>query len=238
MKKKIAYKSVVVCSVILGVFISLQLKTINTENNGMTTSKKGEQLAVELKRLKKEEAELKLQIESIKNNIDEYKDVEGDKVLKSQIKKYEVLAGYTDVKGPGVQIKVSSNNEQGTNSDINSQESIIYNYDLILSMINKLNSAQAEAISVNGQRIVSDTYFHLKEDSLYMNDNKINEPIIIKAIGAPDTLASALQIKYGIVWEIEKYYNYKVEIEKKEILNIDAHNQKMYVEYSSINREE
>lgn len=236
--KKYAYKSVVICSVILGVFISLQLKTINIENNGITTSKKGEQLAVELKSLKKEEEQLKTQIESIKNNIDKYKGVEGDDVLKTEIKEYEALAGYTDVKGPGIEIKISSINEQGSSKEVNSPESIIYNYDLILSMINKLNSAQAEAISVNGQRIVADTYFHLKEDSLYMNDNKITEPVIIEALGQPDTLASALQIKYGIVWEIEKYYSYKVDIEKKEELKIDAHNQKMDIEYSSTDREE
>ena len=54
MKIKIPYKSVVVSSVFLGVLISLQFKTINLENEGMTTSKKGEQLLIELKSLKKE----------------------------------------------------------------------------------------------------------------------------------------------------------------------------------------
>ena len=42
--KKISYKSLVVVTIILGIFISLQLKSINQENNGMTTLKKGEQL--------------------------------------------------------------------------------------------------------------------------------------------------------------------------------------------------
>ena len=54
MKIKIPYKSVVVSSVFLGVLISLQFKTINLENEGMTTSKKGEQLLIELKSLKKQ----------------------------------------------------------------------------------------------------------------------------------------------------------------------------------------
>ena len=55
--KKIPYKSLVIVTTILGVFISLQLKSINIENNGMTTLKKGEQLKQELKSLKKEEEE-------------------------------------------------------------------------------------------------------------------------------------------------------------------------------------
>lgn len=234
---KIDYKSLVICSVILGVLMSLQLKTLNLENNGMTTSKKGEQLAVELKRLKKEESELKSQIDSIKGSIEKYKGVGGDEALKSEIEEYETLAGYTDVKGSGIEIKINATSDPISNKEVNSPDSIIYNYDLILSMINKLNSAQASAISVNGQRIVANTYFHLKEDGLYINDNKISEPITIKAIGDSDTLASALQIKYGIVWEIEKYYNYTIDIDKKENLKINAHNQKIEIEYSSTDRE-
>lgn len=233
MSKKIAYKSVVICSVILGVFISLQLKTINLENNGMTTSKKGEQLAVELKGLKKEEDELKLEIETMKESIEKYKGENGDDALSSEIQKYETLAGYTDVSGPGIEIKINPTNNQNQVVNENIGQSIIYNYDLLLSMINKLNSAQANAISINGKRIVSNTYFHLKEDSLYINDDKISEPIIINVIGEPDTLASALQIKYGIVWEIEKYYNYKVEIEKKQDITVNENNEKIDAKYSS-----
>ena len=142
---KIPYKSVVVCSIILGILISLQLKTVRLENEGTTTSKKGEQLLLQLKSLKKESDSLEEEINTIKSNIEKYKDDEGEEVLKSEINKYEKLAGYTDVNGSGIIIKLINNN---------SDNSIIYNYDLILSMINKLNTAQASAISINDERIV------------------------------------------------------------------------------------
>ena len=221
LQKKITYKNLVICSVILGILISLQLKTINLENNGMTTSKKGEQLAVELRGLKKEEEELRSEIDDIKDKIDEYKVGQGDSKLESEIKKYEILSGYTDVEGEGIQVKIKQNKD----AELDGSQSIIYNYDLILSMINKLNSAQANAISVNGERIVANTYIRLKEDALFINDIKIIEPILIKTIGNPDTLASALQIKYGIVWEMEKYYNVNIEIEKKEKIKINGHSE-------------
>ncbi len=218
MKIKSPYKSVVICSVFLGVLISIQLKTINLENEGMTTSKKGEQLLLELKSLKTEANSLKEQINTIKRDIDKYKEGEGDDILKSKIKYYEELAGYTNVKGPGIIIKLINNG---------SGDSIIYNYDLILSMINKLNSAQASAISINGERIVFDTYLNLKEDGLYINNTKIKEPITIKAIGNKETLESALIIKYGIVWEIEKYYNYKVDINSDDNISISSYDKKI-----------
>ena len=97
----------------------------------------------------------------------------------------------------------------------------------ILSIINKLNSAQATAISINEERIVFDTYLNLKEDSLYINNTKIKEPITINAIGDKDTLESALKIKYGIAWEIEKYYNYKVDIKSDDNININGYDKKI-----------
>jgi uncharacterized protein YlxW (UPF0749 family) len=219
LQKKKAYKSLVICSIILGILISLQLKTINTENNGMTTSKRGEQLAVELRGLKKEESDLKAENKAIEDKINKYQGDQGDDKLEDEIEKYEILAGYTNVYGKGIEVSINQNE----NVKSKSSESIIYNYDLILSMINKLNSAQANAISINGERVVSNTYIHLKGDSLFINDIKIDEPIIIKAIGDSDTLASALQIKYGIIWEMEKYYNCKIDIKKETKMDINGH---------------
>lgn len=207
----------------LGVLVSLQLKVINIENRGMTTFKRGEQLTEELKSLKKEKENLQSEINSVKEDIETYrgKNEKGEQdILKSEIEKYETLAGYTDVEGKGIEVEINSTKTLGS---FDKNDSILYNYDLLLSMINKLNSAQASAISINNQRVVSNTYMYLKEDKLYMNDTVIKEPITIKAIGDSDTLASALNIKYGIVWEIETYYNAKVKLTKEDSVKINGH---------------
>lgn len=230
MKRKIPYKSVVICSTILGIFISLQLKTLNLENNGMTTSKKGKELAVELRGLKKKEEELKLEVNALKESIDKYKGDKGENAIQSEIKKYETLAGFTDVEGEGIEVKIKPNNDSIISEDSN--DSIIYNYDLLLSMINKLNSAQANAISINNERVVGNSYIELKEDKLYINNTQIKAPFTIEAIGDSDTLSSALQIKYGIIWEMEKYYDVKVEIEKKEKVKINGYNHEVKINHS------
>ncbi|WP_243155141.1 DUF881 domain-containing protein [Romboutsia sp. CE17] len=240
MHKKISYKSLVVVTIILGIFISLQLKSINQENNGMTTLKKGEQLTQELKSLKKEEEDLKEEIKRIQDDIDSYKNAKDGSLegnISSEIKKYEELAGYTDVKGQGVVVTIKSVTESGNISNA-SLDGISYNFDLLLSLINKLNSAQANAVSLNGHRIVYNSYIHLKEDKLYLNDSIIKEPFVIKAIGNADTLASALQIKYGIVWEIEKYYNAKVTVEKSDNITIKASNEREYLDGVDINEKD
>mgnify|MGYP002598936531 CR=1 FL=1 len=205
MKIKIPYKSVVVSSVFLGVLISLQFKTINLENEGMTTSKKGEQLLIELKSLKKESNSLKEQINIIKREIDKYKEDEGDDILKSEIKYYEELAGYTNVKGTGIIVKLIKNS---------SEDSIIYNYDLILSIVNKLNSAQASAISINGERLLTLSKIKCSGSTIKVNDTTYGQPFIIKAIGdlntlkasviSPQSYTNILQEVYGIYIKVEE----------------------------------
>lgn len=219
MRKKIPYKNLFICSIILGILMSLQFKLLNITNGGMTTSKKGQELSIELKRLKKEEEELNMEIKSIKDNIDRYKKSNGKTALKEEIKEYETLAGYNNVEGEGIEIIIKD-----IEGSKNGYSNIIYNYDLFLSMINKLNSAQANAISINGERIVNESYFAIKQDKLYLNNTIIDGPFIIKAIGNSDTLASAIQIKYGIVWEIEKYYDVKVDVQKKKDIKINGYN--------------
>lgn len=219
MRKKIPYKSLFICSIILGILISLQIKVLNIENNGMTTSKKGQELSIELKQLKNEEEKLNMEIKSIKSNIDRYKKNNGSSALKEELKDYETLAGYNIVEGEGIEIIIGDNENTK-----NGQSNIVYNYDLFLSMINKLNSAQANAISINGERIVNESYFTIKQDNLYLNNTILEEPFIIKAIGNPDTLASSIQIKYGIVWEMENYYNIKVDVRKEKDIKINGYN--------------
>ena len=205
MKIKIPYKSVVVSSVFLGVLISLQFKTINLENEGMTTSKKGEQLLIELKSLKKESNSLKEQINTIKREIDKYKEDEGDDILKSEIKYYEELAGYTNVKGTGIIVKLIKNS---------SEDSIIYNYDLILSIVNNLFSAQASAISINGERLLTLSKIKCSGSTIKVNDTTYGQPFIIKAIGdlntlkasviSPQSYTNILQEVYGIYIKVEE----------------------------------
>jgi len=117
----------------------------------------------------------------------------------------------------------------GQNQDSNM---LIYNYELLLSVINKLNAAQADAISINEQRIVTNTAIELANDKLLINHTPISPPFVVKSIGNADTLESALKLKYGVIWEIENYYNAKVDIEKKENIKIPRYSKEITYKYA------
>ncbi len=207
-------KIIVIASMILGILISLQFKTIYLSNDGMSIPQKGEQLQLELKKLKTEENNLKQEIDNLKENIEQYENQATESVIKKEIDEMRAIAGYSKLEGSGIEI-VFNQKENNT---------LTYNYDLILSVVNKLNSAKAKAIEINGNRLVSKSYFNIIENDLYINESKLIEPIVIKAIGDPDLLASSVEIKYGIVWEIEKYYDYDVEVNKIDNMIIDGYN--------------
>ena len=83
-------------------------------------------------------------------------------------------------------------------------------------IVNELKNAGAEAISINGQRIVTTTAITCIGNVVKINDEKVSSPFIIKAIGFPESLESALNRAggfldylndYGIITSIKKVDN-------------------------------
>ena len=68
----------------------------------------------------------------------------------------------------------------------------IVHYNDIIALTNELKNAGAEAISVNGQRIVSQTAITCIGNVIKINDEKVSSPFVIKAIGFPESLKGAL----------------------------------------------
>ena len=82
---------------------------------------------------------------------------------------------------------------------------LIYRYDLILELVNRLREAGAEAISINGHRIVNTTEISLAGDNVNINGTPTAPPYAVKAIGKPVTMESALTIRFGILEQMKSY---------------------------------
>lgn len=232
MKRKMPFGALIILSTLLGLLISIQLKTVNMQTGGYTTSQRGQQLASQLNKLNEKEDALKSELSILEDKLNKYKTSESSsdvalRNINEDIKKYEELSGYTDVSGQGIDMKII-----GVGQDPNANM-LIYNYELLLSVVNKLNAAQADAISINEQRIVANTAIELSGEKLLINDTPISPPFVVKAIGNADTLESALKLKYGVIWEIENYYNAKVDIEKKENIKIPRYSKEIKYKYAN-----
>ena len=208
MKIRVEYLALFLVSLILGLILSIQFRTINkTVGEGALPTQRAQEIAVDLKKAQTErEAQLKL-IEELELKIDQYEKsgIENDTYAENLYKdamKYRMLAGYSDVEGPGIILEII---DPPVDIQYGEGFTIIDELDLILQVVSILNAADAEAISVNDQRYTSFTEIVRAGNHIEINGVSTASPIVIKAIGNPDTLESALSIKWGIVWQLRKY---------------------------------
>lgn len=207
MNKKISLPLLIV-SIVLGVIIGLQIRTI-TKNLSIKTEEgvlRSKELALELKKITEERDSQRAEIEKLNNLIQKYENEymdadETTKLLYSEIERYKKLSGLTELNGKGVIINITDAYDADRKIS-----SIVDNPEIILRIISVLNSAGAEAISINGQRVGSFTEVERAGHFLEINGVSVTSPMIVKAIGDKDTIIPALNIKTGVIDSLRNYH--------------------------------
>ena len=200
-------------ALILTMVIFIQFKTVKeTDITAIETMREAE-LRTELSSWKAKYDEISAKLEETEDKISNYRnDIENNeknsKLLDQEYADTEKYLGYTDVQGEGIQVVLDDTEyKQVQSSDI-------------LSLVNELRLAGAEAISINDERVVSTTEIVNVDTTalgLYeieLNGEKVGAPFTIKAIGDKKYLESAISIKGGYIDEIkakEITINYSVE---------------------------
>jgi uncharacterized protein YlxW (UPF0749 family) len=207
MKKAKDIFALVLVSMLLGLILSIQFRTINKSvGEGVLPTQRSQQLALELKKLQSERESQVNRILELESKIEKYEKGESEKNIYTEnlykdAMKYRMLAGYQEVEGTGIILEI---NDPPVDLQFGDSYSIVDELDLILQIISVLNAADAEAISINDQRYTSYTEIVRAGNHIEINGVSTNSPITIKAIGNPATLESALAIKMGVVWQLRK----------------------------------
>lgn len=133
--------------------------------------------------------------------------------LNGELKQMEVIAGTVPVNGPGIKITITV-------------DSNLYYRDLI-ELVNELWVSGAEAISINEYRIESNTMISEARDEhdrtvITVNNKALLSPVIIKAIGDPDTLDKGLTFTGGIIDTFNTIYQVFPVIKKEKDVVIPA----------------
>lgn len=216
----------IVCAV-LGLVLALQFRSVQNNLDGIAPAQKASELALELKKIREEKQQLLNEVTSLEAKIKAIEDSEAKedvlvKNISDELEKYKIIAGLKSVKGSGVVVVVD---DPPKDPETYFDESLImYNYDLLLSVVNKLNEAGAEAVSINEQRIVSKTEISLAGSNVNINSVPTAPPFIIKAIGDKDTLEATLNIRFGIVYTMREQYNLQISVKKQDEIVIPRYN--------------
>ena len=181
----------ITCS-LLTVAICVQLNTIKEANLAVSSDYAENNLRDEVLKSKQKydekvrELDLK-EKELAKVREEATKDSESASKMEEQIRNNNNLIGLVDVEGKGIEVTVKDD-PNVTIDSIAIENHIVHDVDLRW-IVNVLNNAGAEAISINGHRIVDTTAITCVGNVIKINDEKVASPFVIKAIGYPESLA-------------------------------------------------
>lgn len=207
---------------LLGILITLQFRGIidNTSDGASVKDlalhleeekAEGQELLETLAILEAERDQLLMNIGESQNNPE----------LKALIEKrdYEYLrAGFTTVSGDGIIITLQDAQVGDDVDYMDYTDYIIHDAD-INAILNELRINGAEAISINGERIIGTSRLVCAGPTIFLNVSRYPPPYVIKAIGDPDILFEALDQMinvavmrfYGITVDITKEYGMVIE---------------------------
>lgn len=197
-KTKISFVLGIVC-LLLTIAIVVQVNTIKGTDSTVTKKIAEDELRDEVLKWKEKYDDITLDLEIAEDELDIVRENstqnnEEDKNKKEEITLNNNLLGLTNLEGKGIELTVADDPDATTESIsvIDDISKHIVHYNDIISLVNELKNAGAEAISVNGQRIVSTTAITCIGNVIKINDEKVGSPFVIKAIGFPASLKGAL----------------------------------------------
>lgn len=148
--------------------------------------------------------------------------------LKAELEQLEMTAGLVDVTGPGITVVLTDSTAANTTGD--EADYIIHDSD-ILSVVNELRSAGAEAISLNGERLLATSEIRCTGPVLTVNGRRYAAPFVVMAIGDSTTLYQALTMRNGVV-DILSQWKISVTVTPSPQLTIPKYQGAMEYQYA------
>lgn len=164
-------------------------------------------------------------LESINQKILEYEDQiekneDSSDLVEKELEQTNVLLGKKTVRGEGIIVTLTDKE----NAKILATD--------LSEIINEIKYAGAEAISINGIRILPMTdVTGATNDLILINGQRISSPYEIKAIGNQTYLYSTLNAKNGFIDYYTNQYDIDIKVEKQKNVTIDKTNQEVNLKY-------
>ena len=201
---------------------------INFENNNVFAIKSIKNTEDKINEINAEISNMQKEVELAKETIEEFNSklslLNSSYIEKlTKISELNMDCAKLDVRGPGITIRVEDNLSDDPYDLV---DKIVHDWD-VFAIVNDLNKFGAEAISVNGKRIVSTTEIICVGPVIKINGEAVAAPFIIRAIGNPEDLINVVELEdsygynlkatYGINISAIKNYDVSIPMSKKEI---------------------
>ncbi|WP_446899323.1 DUF881 domain-containing protein [Clostridium sp. LBM24168] len=196
MKNNEANIFVFMASLIIGILISMNISITknNSKDNKMVflSSEQYQDAYNYRNKLRNDISGYMEQYNEYSDKLEKYENndknrIEVKKNIDEELKQNRIILGKTAVEGQGIQINIEDGSTNDSMDAFEYQMRIVHNTDII-EVINDLNNAGAEAISINGHRIIDRSEIYCSGPFLRVNGVKIAAPFLIYAIGNKSVL--------------------------------------------------
>lgn len=185
MRTLAAQISMTIVCLLLGVTLVVQFRTQGNIVNKIMVDSSTEQATI-INGLVESNGALRKEIDTLDTQLSQYQggEAEGNiQSLAADLNRMKAVNGLIEVSGPGVELTLGGPLAPEELQDV----------------INELRNAGAEAIVLNNQRVVVYSVVSLDRSGASMDGEPMVPPYRFIAIGDPDTLATAVDRKGGLV---------------------------------------
>ena len=216
-----------IASLLLVASMFIQFRSVERSQALGIEALRDDELSTQIATYKSKYEENQEKITDNQNKIDEYKktdveETEANQLVDKELKTANMLLGLTDVEGEGVILTLNNTNDA------------IYTSGDLRTLINELKYAGAEAISINGNRVINltdivtiDTRFIV----MYGGNIRLQAPYTVKAIGDRKYLTSTLNLKNSGYVDLMKSSGLDITVEESSNIHIDKYDRELGANY-------
>lgn len=177
-------------------------------------------LAAQVKNARQERDALQNKVHDLRAQLD--KAAQGPQLtsLKQELDRARIEGGLAEVSGPGVEVTLNDSNvvvQPGENPNLY----VLHDED-VLKILNELKAAGAEALAINGQRLVSTSEIRCIGPTILTNKNqRLTPPFVITAVGNSNNMINSLQMRGGVIEQLE-FWGIQVAVRKAPQVTVPA----------------
>jgi uncharacterized protein YlxW (UPF0749 family) len=210
-----------VVSFLLGLLLVTQFYTQRKLSSSAQTQSTADQAMI-ISGLVEGNAALRKEVAALESEAAGYDLTSGEANLESmvgELNKLRILNGLVEVAGPGVEIKIG-----GSVTALDLQD-----------LMNEARNAGAEALALNGFRLVARSVVVGANGSIRVDENRLNPPYRLQAIGDPQALERALIRKGGLVALLEfAYPDAEITVSRQDRMVLQLYQGKYEFRYARI----
>ena len=205
-------KNKLIISILFGIMfmfltagIVVQIKTVSNDTTAVGKTQAENQLRDSVLRWKEKYESTNLKYEREEKNLESLRELAASSTDSASnasvtLEDYNKILGNSELVGTGITITLKDGDK--TTATGFPSNYIVHDADLY-EIVNALKQAGAEAISVNGHRIVSGTGISCVGNVITINGEKVGNPFTIKAIGPTSQLYGAMTMAGGYLELLE-----------------------------------